>query len=133
MRWSGLSVVALAITCLGTPADGHHSYGDIYLESDMIEIEGTIVEFQYVNPHSWIHVAARDAFGRETVYAGEWVSTSQLERQGITKTTLRAGDTVRMWASPARRPNDARIHVKRLRRSSDGFEWRGGQGANQAR
>jgi hypothetical protein len=120
-----LCVIALTIAFVGTPVDAHHSYGDIYLESDLIEIEGSIVEFQYMNPHSWIHVAARDAFGKETIYAGEWVSTSQLERQGITKSTLRPGDNVRIWASPARRPNDNRIHVKRLRRS-DGFEWRSG-------
>lgn len=126
MKASGFAVAALTLACLWAPAGAHHSYGDIYLESDQIEIEGTIVEFQFVNPHAWIHVAARDAFGRETLYAGEWVSTSQLERQGITKTTLRSGDNVRIWGSPARRPNDARIHVKRLRRS-DGFEWRGGR------
>ena len=117
-------LAALALLVVSAPARAHHSFGDIYLESDSVEIEGDIVEFQYKNPHSWIFVAGHDAFGREKIYGAEWVSTSQLERESITKTTLKVGDTVRIWGSPARNPNDSRMHLKRIRRS-DGWEWRG--------
>jgi len=120
-------LVAAVVTGAGmlcAPALAHHSYTEIYLESDSIDIEGTIVEFQYRNPHSWIHVAGQEgASGVEKIYAGEWVSTSQLEREGIGRTFFRAGDRVRVWGSPARNPNDTRVHIKRIRRS-DGWEWR---------
>lgn len=121
-RRFALAVVAVGL--LAVPLVAHHSFGDIYIESDSIEINGRIVEFQYKNPHSWIHVSAQDAFGREKIYSAEWVSTSQLEREGITKTTLHVDDDVRIWGSPARNPNDNRMHLKRIRRS-DGWEWRG--------
>ena len=117
-------IIVVALLMAAAPTLAHHSFGEIYLESDSVEIEGSIVEFQYRNPHSWVHVSAPDAFGREKIYSAEWVSTSQLEREGITKTTLKAGDLVRIWGSPAKNPTDTRMHLKRIRRS-DGWEWRG--------
>jgi hypothetical protein len=123
MRGS-MTLVAVGFAVLCAPAVAHHSYSDIYLEADTIEIEGTIVEFQYRNPHSWLHVAGQEgALGTEKIYAAEWVSTSQLEREGIGRNFFRVGDRVRMWGSPPRRPGDNRLHVKRIRRS-DGWEWR---------
>lgn len=123
MKWQ-LGFLAAAIAALCTPLLAHHSFGELYLESDNVEINGTIVEFQYKNPHSWVHVSAQDPFGREKIYSAEWVSTSQLEREGITKSTLHVGDDVQIWGSPAKNPNDNRMHLKRIRRS-DGWEWRG--------
>lgn len=116
---------ALALL-LGGVSQAHHSFGAVYLESDSIEIEGTIVEFQYKNPHSWVHVrgSERSGLGGEKVFAAEWVSTSQLEREGIEKTTLKPGDNVRIWGSPSKNPADNRMHLKRIERS-DGWEWRG--------
>ena len=123
MRWS-MTLVAVGFAMLWAPAVAHHSYTDLYLESDSIEIEGTVVEFQYRNPHSWIHVAGQEgASSIEKIYAAEWVSTSQLEREGIGRNFFRPGDRVRLWGSPARNPNDNRVHMKRLRRP-DGWEWR---------
>ena len=119
-RWA---MVAGAIAVLVAPVLGHHSFGALYLEDDRIEIEGEILEFQYKNPHSWVHVAAADpATGRLKTYSAEWVGTSRLEREGITKDTLKAGDSVRIWGAPNRNPTDTRIHLKRIKRR-DGWEW----------
>ena len=130
MKQLTLLLGAVAIVC--APVLAHHSFTEFYLEDDTIEVEGEIVEFQYRNPHAWIHVAAKDPFGQEKIYAAEWVGTSRLEREGITKTFLRAGDTVRIWASPNRNPNDNRIRLKRIQRRSPKWEW-GGQARPSAR
>jgi uncharacterized protein DUF6152 len=119
--WSLVVVSAVALLCV--PLHGHHSFAEFYLEEDTIEVEGEILEFQYKNPHSWIHVLAQEPFGAPKPYAAEWVSTSRLEREGITKNTLRVGDRVRIWASPNRNPNDNRIRLKRIERRSDRWQW----------
>jgi uncharacterized protein DUF6152 len=106
---------------------GHHSYAEYYLEADTIEIEGEVVEFQYKNPHSWIHVQGRDNSGRSGLYAGEWASVSRLDREGITKDFIKAGDHLRIWASPSRNPNDNRIRIKRIERRSDKWKWGAGR------
>jgi hypothetical protein len=129
--WWAPFLGAFALLCAPTPLLGHHSFGDYYLEADTIEVEGTIVEFQYKNPHSWIHIMGDEGFGRYKPYAAEWASTSRLERDGITKNTLKVGDTVRIWASPARNPNDNRIRLKRIERRADGWRW--GQNPRETR
>lgn len=120
----GLRALTLSAGLLlaGASLPAHHSFAEYYVEQDTIEIEGDIVEFQYRNPHSWIHVAALDAFRQQKVFSAEWAGTSRLERDGINKTTLHVGDSVRIWASPNRNPNETRIRLKRIRRA-DGWEW----------
>jgi len=121
-----IGFVFAALALLGAPIVAHHSFATYYLEEDTIEVEGDIVEFQYRNPHSWIHVEGEERANRGVrIYAAEWVGTSRLEREGITGKTLRAGDRVRIWAAPNRNPTDTRIHLKRIRRS-DGWQWGGG-------
>jgi Family of unknown function (DUF6152) len=128
--WWALVLGGAAIVC--APVLAHHSFAVYYLEGDTIEVEGDVVEFQYKNPHSWVHVIGEEQpFGKRKAYAAEWVSTSGLERNGITKLTLRAGDSVRIWASPNRDPNDNRIRLKRIERPSDGWRW--GQTGRESR
>jgi Family of unknown function (DUF6152) len=117
------TLVVAGLVSLSTPLVGHHSFAEFYIEEDTIEVEGEIVEVQYKNPHSWIHVQAEDPFRRATIYAVEWASVSRLERDGITKRTLREGDWVRIWASPNRKPNDNRVRLKRIERRSDHWTW----------
>jgi hypothetical protein len=124
-------VVILAGVCVAGAgsARAHHSYGALYIESDTIEIDGDVIEFQYKNPHSWIQIDARDPFGRRVVYAAEWGSVSALERQNVLKDTIKPGDHVRVWASPAKSPNDNRVHLKRIQ-LADGRQL-GGQNRQQ--
>ena len=123
----GMAVLTLAVS---VPLAAHHAFATYYLEEDSIEIEGNIVEFQYKNPHAWVFVEGREGFGQLRIWAAEWVGTSRLEREGITRNTLREGDVVRIWAAPNRNPADNRIHLKRIRRS-DGWQW--GSNARETR
>ena len=122
----GLAALALAAGLLpaAVPLVAHHSYAALYFEEDTIEVEGAVIEFQYQNPHSWVHVMATDPFGRQRHYAAEWGGRSSLESQGVSKDTLRSGDLVRIWASPNRDPKDDRIRLKRIERRRDRWEWR---------
>ena len=124
MRTSVL--VAVGIVALCAPVRGHHSLSEYYIEADTIEVEGEVIEFQYRNPHSWVHIMGQEVFGKPRPYAAEWASVSRLERDGINARTLKPGDIVRIWASPNRNPNDSRIRLKRIERRSDHWKW-GGQ------
>ena len=127
----GLSLLAGSIFIMrGTPALAHHSFAVVYLEQDTIEIEGEVVEFQYRNPHAWVFVQGTEKGGGlgEKVYAAEWVSVSQLDRNNIDKKWFTPGDRVRIWASPNKNPSDNRVRLKRIERKSDGWQWQGNRG-----
>jgi uncharacterized protein DUF6152 len=119
-----LSITILLTLGLSVSASGHHSFAAYYFEDQSIEIEGDIVEVQFKAPHTWVHVNTRDESGKLKRYAAEWANPSRLEREGMTKDTLKVADVVRIWGSPSRDPNDGRIHLKRILRPSDGWEWR---------
>jgi len=108
----------------------HHSFAVVYLEQDTIEIEGDVVEFQYKNPHAWVFVQGTEkgGLGGDKIYAAEWVSTSQLDRNNIDKLWFKPGDRVRVWASPNKNPADNRVRLKRIERKSDGWKWQGNRG-----
>jgi hypothetical protein len=117
--------LALAIVAgLSATLSGHHSFAAYYFEDQMIEIEGDISEVQFKAPHTWVHVVSQDASGKEKTYAAEWSNPTRLERDGITKDTLKVGDSVRIWGSPGRDAADNRVHLKRILRPRDGWEWR---------
>jgi len=76
-------------------ASAHHSFAAEFDDKKPVKLDGTVVKFEFMNPHSWIHVQGEDPFKRPKVYSVEWASVSRLERDGITKRTLREGDWVR--------------------------------------
>lgn len=125
----GGAAMGIAVWTSHVPLQAHHSFAVTYLESDTIEIEGDVVEFQYKNPHAWIFVQGTERPGDQPrIYAAEWVSVSQLDRAGIPKNFFKPGDTLRIWASPNKNPSDNRVRLKRIERRSDGWRWAGGRG-----
>lgn len=125
-----VAIVTGVIIARSPRALAHHSFAVTYLEKDTIEIEGDVVEFQYKNPHAWVFVQGRErgGLGDEKIFAAEWVSTSQLERNDIDKRWFKPGDTVHIWASPNKNPSDNRVRLKRIERRSDGWKWQGNRG-----
>ena len=55
----------------GMPVGAHHSFAAAYFEDQSISIKGEIVEFQFRNPHAWVHVMVVDADGERVRYAAE--------------------------------------------------------------
>jgi hypothetical protein len=95
-----LGAVAIAATlALTAPADAHHS-GAGFNSEKVIELTGTIKEFQFTNPHTWIQVLVEDGKGGKVEWSLEWGSPNSLGRQGIRPSTFPAGAKVTMRLRP---------------------------------
>ena len=120
-------VLTLAITTvavgLTTTLSGHHSFAAYYFEDQIVEIEGAVSQIEFKAPHVWLHVAARDDAGTPRAYAAEGANPTRLERDGITRDTLKVEETVHLWVSPSRDASDNRVHLRRIQRPSDGWQW----------
>jgi len=121
-RKLALLVVAGACLC-GATAYAHHSQAAQYDTNKTVKIEGTLVQFQFRNPHTFVHVEAPDENGAVQRWSIEWGGAGQLTFQGVTRTTLKYGDVVQITANPSRTPNDHKLHMVTLKRASDGFGW----------
>lgn len=121
MRTLFLAVTAAVL--IGTAASAHHSFGATYEIEKQVKLEGTLVQFVYRNPHSFVHIEAPDASGVKQRWAIEWGGTAQLSNQGVNRETLKVGDRVVITGRPSRVPNEFRVLMVTLLRPSDGFAW----------
>jgi hypothetical protein len=116
-----------AALLVGAPVSGHHSFSAYYFEEQSVTIEGDVVEFDLRAPHAWLYVMAPDARGQVQRFGAEWGNPNRLSRDGITGTTLKAGDRVIVTGSPGRVASENKIHLKRIQRPADGWQWGGGR------
>jgi len=120
-RW--LVFILAAALLSGITASAHHSQAAQYDTSKKVSLEGTMVQFQFRNPHSFVQVEAPDETGQVVRWSIEWGGSGQLTGQGVSRTTLKYGDVVTITANPSRTPNDHKLHMLTLHRKSDGFGW----------
>ena len=104
LRATIVSVIALAATTL--PAFAHHSYAEFNLDKK-VTLEGTVKEFQWTNPHSWILVMVPNASGQEEQWAVELNSVSLLAERGWKPKTLKPGDKISITFHPMRNGSKA--------------------------
>ncbi len=128
MKLKAIAFLIAVTVVSGAQLYAHHSFAATYFEDKTETIEGTLVQFLYRNPHSFVHVEAKDKDGKTQRYAVEWGGGGQLGGQGITRDTLRPGDKVRIVGNPGRNAEDHRLRMLRLLRTTDGFTWGGRPG-----
>ena len=92
-----LSAAAVAVATV--PAAAHHS-GAMFEESKTITVEGTVKEFQYTNPHSWLLVDVKNKDGSVTTWGFEAEGPTTLLRAGIRPSEFPAGTRVTMTGRP---------------------------------
>jgi hypothetical protein len=115
----------LAAATLASSASAHHSFTATYDENAKLKIEGEIAQFLFRNPHSMIHVTAKDADGNMHRWAIEWAGVSALAGNGVTRETLRIGDHVVVTGNPGRNPEEYRLRLLSIERTADGWTWKG--------
>ena len=76
------------------PASAHHSFAAEFDRSKVVNITGTIIKMEWVNPHAWIHVAAKNPDGTTTEWMIEANTPNGLLRRGFTKKSLEEGTEV---------------------------------------
>ena len=102
---------ALLLATAGAAA-AHHS-GAMFDATKEVSLEGTVKEFQYTNPHSWLVVNVPDASGKVTEWSFEAEGPSTLLRAGIKKSSLMPGDKVTVKGHPLKdgRPGAGLMNV----------------------
>ena len=97
------TILAIAIasgTIVSVDLRAHHS-GSEYAQST-VEIEGTLLEVAWQNPHVHFFVRAKAADGKQTTWDIESNSLSILRRTDATPENLKVGDTVKVAGAPSR-------------------------------
>jgi hypothetical protein len=88
----------------------HHS-AIAYDRNADVELTGTIREFQYTNPHSWLYVQVVDKTGQTVDWGFEAEGPSTLLRAGIKVSLLKPGEKVTVKGHPLKDGRPAAILV----------------------
>ena len=96
-RNCGLGFMALFLAA--TPSLAHHSAAMFDRETEIV-LDGTVKEFQYTAPHTWVQVLVSDENGETVEWSIEGAAPNVLLRRGVRPGSLQPGDTVSVRAHP---------------------------------
>lgn len=93
-------VAALWVVGCGL-ALAHHSFA-LFDQTKEVTLVGTVKEFQWTNPHSWLMLEVKSSAGEDQEWAIEMLSPNVLGRQGWKRNSLKPGDRVTVVINPTR-------------------------------
>lgn len=110
MRKSVIGLVGVLVLMVIAPAVAHHSPA-AFDRTKRVTLEGTVKEFRWQNPHTWIEVNVPDEKGGVVLWGVELTSPTYLIRAGWKSNTIKAGDKVTVVVNPVRTGEPAGIFV----------------------
>ncbi len=100
VKFAGLALAAMSLLPLTVSA--HHSFSAEFDRQKPVHIEGIMVEMEWVNPHSWLHIDVTKPDGKVEHWKVEGGAPSALLRRGWNRNSLPAGTKVIVDGSQAR-------------------------------
>ena len=92
-----ISTLALALTAGSAVA--HHSFA-MFDPEKTITVSGVVKEFEWTNPHVWLHVVAPDPSGKPVEWSFEMQATAQASSGGWRPDSVKPGDRVSIEFHP---------------------------------
>jgi Family of unknown function (DUF6152) len=90
-----------AFALAGGAAMAHHSFA-MFDQDNPIDLVGTVQEFKFTSPHTFILLQVKGSDGATTVWNLEGGAPSGLVRDGWTSQTLKPGDELVLKVDPLR-------------------------------
>lgn len=113
MRTFVLVAACIVSLALGAASALSHHSAAMFDPEKLVTVSGTVKEFEYIDPHSWLYVDVRADNGEDTLWGFEADGPNALMRAGIKPDSLKPGDQVTVEARPLRdgRPAGAWIRL----------------------
>lgn len=86
--------LAALLFVAGIPALAHHSVNAEFNMQAPVTLKGMVTKLDWMNPHSWIYVDAKDDSGSVTKWQCETGAPVELVRRGWRKDSLKEGQEV---------------------------------------
>jgi hypothetical protein len=102
MRSKTVALLAgVAFVAASGAAIAHHSFA-MFDNENPVDLVGTVQEFKFTSPHTFILLQVKAQDGNTTVWNLEGASPSALVRDGWSSKSLKSGDELQMKIDPLR-------------------------------
>jgi hypothetical protein len=91
LRKLAVVLAGVGVLSVGAPLFAHHAFSAEFDATRPIKFQGTVTKVEWINPHTWVHVAVKGANGTSEEWMIEGGTPNTLFRRGITKDSLKAG------------------------------------------
>ena len=126
----GVFILGSALVAAAVPALAHHAVSAEFDRNKPITFTGTVTKVDWMNPHIYTHIEAKDANGKTVVYQVEGGAPNSLFRNGWRPDSLKIGEVVSVTGSRAK--SEASYRVSGTITKADGTRvWGGGAAAQQ--
>ena len=116
---SGFALSGFALSLFAIPALAHHSMA-MFDQTRIETLTGTVTDFEWVNPHSWLHMSVTGENGTPENWSITGGSPRNMSFIGWTADTVKPGDEIEVGFHPAR--DGSRVGVLSTATLSDGTE-----------
>ena len=125
-----IAVFLAALLLAAASAEAHHS-SVMFDNQKEVTFEGTVKEFQFTNPHSWLLVDVTNKDGSVTTWGFEAEGPTALLRNGVHPADFKAGTKLTITGHPMKDGRPGALWLKAVR--ADGVEFfPGGRRASAA-
>jgi hypothetical protein len=83
---------ALLISAAAVPA--HHSFAAEFDANRPVQLRGSVVRVEWINPHTWVHIDVKAPDGTVTRWMIEGGTPNTLLRRGLTRDSLPQGTEI---------------------------------------
>ncbi len=83
--------VVIGLLAFAPHARAHHAFSAEFDANRPLQLRGTLVKWEMINPHSWFHLDIKAPDGTVEAWMIEGGSPNQLIRLGVTKHSLQIG------------------------------------------
>jgi len=95
MKAKLVGLMAVLLLLAAAPVFAHHSFAAEYDSTKPVTLKGTVVKFDWVNPHSRLYMEVKDqATGKTVQWELETGNVTTLQRRGWRRDTLKPGDAI---------------------------------------
>lgn len=92
---ANLVALATGLLLAAAPVFAHHSFAAEYDSTKPVTLKGTVVKFDWVNPHSRLYMDVKDeSTGKTVQWELETGNVTTLQRRGWRRDTLKPGDAI---------------------------------------
>ena len=83
--------VGLGWLVLPAAAYAHHAFAAEFDANQPVKLRGTVVKMEWMNPHTWMHIAVKEPDGHLTEWAIEGGAPNAMFRRGWNKNSVPPG------------------------------------------